>query len=80
MRPSIRAYLDKYDYCLDNWEEIIEKAINTKGKAVGQARSLIKKINSQCAQGYWFLRNEYFKRNVEAKKPPPSNLANRTCG
>ena len=50
LRPSVRAQLDARGRDLDSWKEAVEKAVNTKAKALLQSSSSTRDMDSRYPQ------------------------------
>ncbi len=52
LRPSIWAQLNHRKQDLDGWEEVVEKAGNTKAKANLQPLFYVRDIDARCPKGH----------------------------
>lgn len=67
LRPSIRAQLDERDRDLDNWQEVIERAIDAEAKAGRQAPSLARESDARCPRGQRPIKSRD-QKDSEAKR------------
>lgn len=80
LRLSISTQLNKRNYDLDDWQKIIEWALNAKAKTSYQVSSLIQESDVYCSRGYRSIQSAKFKdknKNIKAKKIYSSLFANQ---
>ena len=53
LRPSVQVKIEQHGQELDSFEEIVEKAVDTKAKAVLKPCSYTRDTDQHCLQGSW---------------------------
>ena len=67
LRPFIHAQLDAQSRDLDSWNEVVEKAVDTKAKASLQLYSKTREMDSKCPQGERLVKTDDFSEPKKNK-------------
>lgn len=83
LKLSIYAQLDKKNRDLDNWQEVIERAINTKAQIACQVLFLVKESNIHYPRSHKPMQDNKSKnkdkdKDIEAKNIYNSSSANQS--